>query len=45
MMGAMALLSDADMSADEWSRNLKSVIFFGVFILAAMAALIWWLRR
>jgi hypothetical protein len=41
----MHLLLDADMSADDWSRELKSVIFFGVFIIAAMAALIWWLRR
>ena len=30
---------------EQWQTDLKSVIFTGLFILACIAALIWWLRR
>ncbi len=38
------LLAD-EINPDSYNANLKSLIFLGVFLLAAIAAFIWWLRR
>jgi hypothetical protein len=38
------LLAD-DLSPQSYNENLKGLIFLGVFVLVAIAALIWWLRR
>jgi hypothetical protein len=38
------LLAD-EISPDSYGANLKSLIFLGVFVLAAIVALVWWLRR
>jgi len=42
----LRILSDAgQIDTKGWNSDLKSVIFFGVFILICIAAGIWWLRR
>jgi hypothetical protein len=38
------LLAD-DISTESYAGNLRILIFLGVFVLAAIAAIIWWLRR
>jgi hypothetical protein len=43
-MAWLALLAD-DVNTESYGANVKSLIFLGVFVLAALAAFIWWLRR
>ncbi|MGA3067790.1 MAG: hypothetical protein ABSF29_13185 [Tepidisphaeraceae bacterium] len=38
------LLAD-EISPESYATNLKGLIFLGVFVLLAMVAFIWWLRR
>jgi hypothetical protein len=35
----------ADVSPEGWETNLKSLIFFCVFLALAIGVAIWWLRR
>ena len=32
-------------TAGEWRDSSKNLVFIGVFFLAVIAAIIWWLRR
>ncbi|MGD1276903.1 MAG: hypothetical protein ABR964_06745 [Tepidisphaeraceae bacterium] len=38
-------LADAQLDTQGYAANLKNLIFFGVVVLAVIAAIIWWLRR
>jgi hypothetical protein len=43
-MAWQPLLAD-DISTQSYAENLKGLIFLGIFVLVAIAAIIWWLRR